>query len=250
MPSLEEFYESIEAKANNLAVGGGNAFAVGNAHTHVLSEIMNFTNVKKIMDFGCGIGRTMPILYEHLGKSDLVLDGCDISNEFIGQCRALYTNYPFRFFKILSENSRYARYVTSTEDEGIPESFYDAAYSFSVFTHLTVKLARETLVRVAKCLKSGGQYYFTMFRIDQDSAAVINSGGENSQFKFSAKVAPSDTEYFALASDPLAFAAIARPQMETAIDDAGFFLVRFVPGAWRGIPQAPNMQDGCLVRKN
>ncbi len=88
-----------------------------------------------------------------------------------------------------------------------------------------------------------------MFRIDDDSVTVINNGGQHSVFKFSKKIESGDAEYFAIETDPLAFAALARRPIETAIAEAGFSLERFIPGSWRGI-SASNIHDAYVIVKN
>lgn len=245
--TLEKLYDKIGASANNNSVGGGEALRVADAQTAILINELDFSDAKSVLDFGCGIGRTMPLLFSKLSRDDLKLDGCDISAEFVRECKALYRDYPFRFFKIYAENSHYSKYDVSSEDENVPVEYYDIAYSFSVFTHLDLEKSLDALRRVNKCLKPGATYYFTMFRLDDGSIEAINSG-RKLPFGFSKKVKEGDAEFFANDADPLAFAAMKKGAVEDIIRECGFEPTNFIAGGWRGIAAA-NIHDAYIVAK-
>jgi len=245
--TLETLYERIDASENNKSVGSGEAFYVADSQTKVLMEALEFGQATTVLDYGCGIGRTMPMLFEKTGKR-LQLDGCDISQQFIDECRALYTAYPFRFYKIFAENPHYTRYDVSQREDKLPDGYYDLAYSFSVFTHLNLEMAAPTLARLHACLKPQGRYYFTMFRLDESTINMINAG-TSPVFGFSNRVEDSAKEFFAHDSDPFAFVALPSAAIEEKIHAAGFRIVRFIPGTWRGIT-ASNVHDAYVIEKS
>ena len=231
----------------NRAVGGGDPAVVGAAQANILIALKAF-HVPRILDFGCGIGRTMPKLYDALGtRSDIQIDGCDISEDFILEARRLHSELPFRFFSISGANPHYTMFGANRAADAIPAGHYDAAYSFSVFTHLTLTMALETLFRVHGALRSGAHYYFTLFNLDSDAANIIRPNASNT-FKFTNPLTSTDVEYFADPLDPLAFVALPDAQVINAISLSGFEVVDFIPGAWRNI-SAPNIHDAFLVRK-
>jgi SAM-dependent methyltransferase len=231
----------------NRAVGGGDPAVVGVAQANILIALDAF-HAPRILDYGCGIGRTMPALYDALGRRpDIQIDGCDISDDFIQEARRLHATLPFRFFSISGTNPHYAMFGTNRSGEAIPAGYYDAAYSFSVFTHLTLPMAHETLSKVHGALRSGGYYYFTLFSLDSGAANVIRSNASNS-FKFTNPLISTDVEYFADPLDALAFVALPDARVIESISLSGFEVVNFIPGAWRNI-SAPNIHDAFLVRK-
>jgi SAM-dependent methyltransferase len=231
----------------NRAVGGGDPAIVGAAQANILASFAAF-RVDRILDYGCGIGRTMPALYQALGGSPgLRIDGCDISHDFIVEARRLHADLPFRFFSVSGNNPHYSMFGTNKASEEVPAGQYAAAYSFSVFTHLTIPMARETLCRVYSALRPGGHYYFTLFKLDFEALNVIHTNSSQS-FKFTNPVSSPDVEYFADALDPLAFVALPETQIVNAISSSGFEVINYIPGAWRNSP-APNIHDAFLVRK-
>lgn len=247
MSNNKSLYERIASSPFNSVVGGGDPMQVARAHVHILSSIPELVRAGAILDFGCGIGRTMPILFDTIGNIKLKLDGCDISSEFIDECRRIYSDRPFRFFKIAGQNEHYAAYNTSKEDDAVPDEYYDAAYSFSVFTHLDVEMAASVLKVVAKKLRPAGYYYFTLFRIDEEFIPVIN-GNASPIFKFNNKVKETDTQFSGRRDDKLAFAAIAKSTIERLLLASGFKIIFYRSGAWRGLP-SENLHDAYLVQR-
>lgn len=141
---VDDVYDEVEASKFNAAVGGGSAKSAGINQSRILMSLDGFDKANKLLDYGCGIGRTMPAL-STLIRKDVRIDGCDISSDFIAECRRLYRNYGFTFYKIASRNEHYDKFGTFDISEDIPSNFYDYAYSFSVFTHLSLSMVSEAL---------------------------------------------------------------------------------------------------------
>lgn len=248
-PQTPKIYQRMDLSGANSAVGGGHPFEVAKAQVNALLQaVPNLSDCDRILDYGCGIGRTMPALFERLNRHGLQLDGCDISKSFIDEARVLHRESMFNFFKIAGLNDHYLKFELSEDSEEIPASSYDAAYSFSVFTHLTLEMASNTLKFLENVLAHDGLYYFTLFRLDPESVALINAGGNEGSFRFEVPVSDDANEYFAIPHDPLAFAALGHQAIEESIQLSGFKVEDFIPGAWRGMPAA-NIHDAYVIRK-
>ena len=244
---LDDIYELVSGSKYNTSTGGGNPRDVGRRQSDILLDLDGMRAARAILDYGCGIGRTMPALYAGLANPQVVLDGCDISEDFLGECRRLYGRYMFRFYKIHADNSHYKNYNTTEAFDNLPQGFYDYAYSYSVFTHFNIAMAAKTLNFLNGILRTGGRYYFTMFRIDDQSKRVIE-GNTSPAFKFEQAYREGSSEYFAIPSDELAFAAISQPAIEREIKAAGFKIVDYWDGTWRGLSVA-NIHDAYLIEK-
>jgi SAM-dependent methyltransferase len=96
---------------------------------------------KAVLDFGCGIGRTVAT-YHDLREETEVL-GCDIHEPSI-RWAAEALSPPFEFF-VCGEEPPLAQ----------PDARFDLVYACSVFTHITDAWARW-LVELARVLRPGG----------------------------------------------------------------------------------------------
>ena len=94
-----------------------------------------------LLDFGCGCGRILR-LAARLDES-CELHGCDVDAECIAWCRE---NLPFARFENLAPRPP-APY---------PDERFDAAYAFSIFTHLPEQLHRDWLGDLHRILRPGG----------------------------------------------------------------------------------------------
>jgi SAM-dependent methyltransferase len=245
--SLAEVYRAVAQSKFNQSIGGGDPGEVGARQSDILIALDRMSEADTILDYGCGIGRTMPALLAKLANPVARLDGCDISEDFLEECKLLYRQFDFRFFKISAENEHYEKFRTTSVAEPMPKNYYDYAYSFSVFTHFDLAMSSKTLTFIKDLLKISGRYYFTMFRIDDQSKPVIAQNASPA-FKFQAPYNEHEKEYFAIPSDKFAFAAMAQDSIEYEIARSGFKTLMFHPGAWRGI-SAGNIHDGYLIEK-
>ena len=242
-----EIYSEISKSRFNDAVGGGDAHHVAQLQTNILKALPHVHFASSILDFGCGIGRTMPLLHQQLERPALQLDGCDISADFIAESRKIHANLPYRFFHIAGTNHHYLRFGADRGRDKLPANTYNFAYSFSVFTHLGVEAAAQALDTVRRTLKPGGCYYFTLFQLDDEAIDVINKN-RSLVFKFNKRTSKKDEAFFAHDDDPLAFAALSHSAMERLLAQNGFVVNSYIAGSWRSI-LAMNLHDAFLVRK-
>jgi SAM-dependent methyltransferase len=96
---------------------------------------------KSVLDFGCGIGRTVATFHDLRHETEVV--GCDIHEPSIRWASAALSP-PFEFF-------------TCGEEPPLaqPDARFDLVYACSVFTHITDAWARW-LVELARVVKPGG----------------------------------------------------------------------------------------------
>ncbi len=95
-----------------------------------------------MLDFGCGIGTTTPLLLEHLNAESVV--GVD----------------PARAIK--SANDRYGSPQTQfvSVDECLPRGGIELAYCNGVFHHIPIEKRLETLQWIHRSLRVGGIFAF------------------------------------------------------------------------------------------
>jgi SAM-dependent methyltransferase len=96
---------------------------------------------KAVLDFGCGIGRTVATYHDR--RHDTEVFGCDIHEPSI-RWAAEALSPPFEFF-VCDEEPPLAQ----------PEARFHLVYACSVFTHITDAWARW-LVELARVLRPGG----------------------------------------------------------------------------------------------
>jgi ubiquinone/menaquinone biosynthesis C-methylase UbiE len=96
---------------------------------------------KSVLDFGCGVGRTMAAYYDLVDQTEIV--GCDIHRPSI-EWAAQAMSPPFEFFVCDEEPPL---------DQ--PDERFDLIYACSVFSHLTDGWARW-LVELHRVLRPGG----------------------------------------------------------------------------------------------
>jgi SAM-dependent methyltransferase len=114
------------------------------AHRRVIDELLpdDFDYAgKAILDFGCGVGRTMTTFHGEAGETEVF--GCDIHIPSIDWASSTMSP-PFTFFACREEPPL---------DQ--PDERFDLVYACSVFTHLTDSWARW-LVELQRVLKPRG----------------------------------------------------------------------------------------------
>jgi SAM-dependent methyltransferase len=99
-----------------------------------------------ILDFGCGCGR-IARWFSDLGRPRI--HGCDYNAELVAWCDA---QLPFVS----------ARTTGLQPPLPYDREAFDFLYAFSVFTHLSVELARGWIAEFARVLEPGGLMWFTV----------------------------------------------------------------------------------------
>lgn len=123
----------------------------GEVHAGYLRELLEtvgrpFDGLRSVLDFGCGCGRIMR-WFSNANGTDL--HGCDYNAELVRWC---------------AENLAFmrARENSLCPPLPYPDDAFDFLYAFSVFTHLSVEVARDWLAEVRRVVQPGGLVWFTL----------------------------------------------------------------------------------------
>ena len=125
-------------------------------------------NASRVLDFGCGSGRTLAWLIEQYPATQFY--GADVDKEAIEWCR---------------RNLAGAKYVSNSADPPLPfeASYFDVIYCISVFTHLDEGKQDLWLAEMKRILKPGGALVLTVHgertaqALDRDSAGLFRDRG-------------------------------------------------------------------------
>ncbi|MDZ7612246.1 MAG: class I SAM-dependent methyltransferase [Candidatus Moranbacteria bacterium] len=104
----------------------------------------------KLLDFGCGNGRLLELIYGNNLKTNYT--GADVSESLIDLARAHYAKEKFVL-------------IESEEKLPFPDNSFDVAVSVAVFHHLTPKMAESALKEISRVLKPGGVLVITSWRL-------------------------------------------------------------------------------------
>jgi SAM-dependent methyltransferase len=126
--------------------------ASGRAQTGYLRDLLAevgrpLNRMDAVLEFGCGCGR---MTRWWAGESPRPqIDACDYNGELVGWCQ---------------ENLPFVHATTNDLQPPLPyaEDSFDFIYAFSVFTHLSVELARSWLAELRRVSKPGGLIWFTV----------------------------------------------------------------------------------------
>ncbi|NQT30406.1 MAG: class I SAM-dependent methyltransferase [Candidatus Saganbacteria bacterium] len=121
------------------------------------TDISKFESVatspgKKILCFGCGIGRHVFFL------DDMQMDpyGVDISSRALDKAR--------EWSKALKKDCLADRFILMEEDLPLPfeDGFFNHIISHGVFDSMTFKLAKRNIIEVGRVLRKGGLFYLDL----------------------------------------------------------------------------------------
>jgi SAM-dependent methyltransferase len=125
--------------------------ASGRAQTNYLRRLLAdagrpLEQIGTMLEFGCGCGR-MTRWWADTAATEV--HGCDYNSELVRWCEQ---NLPF-----VHASGNDLRPPLPYADES-----FDFVYAFSVFTHLSVELARDWLGELARVTRPGGLIWFTV----------------------------------------------------------------------------------------
>jgi ubiquinone/menaquinone biosynthesis C-methylase UbiE len=109
---------------------------------HIVSEL-NYSENLKIIDFGSGVGNSVPFINKHMPNAQLTC--LDVSSKSLDIARSRYRDY--------------AEYV-SFDGESIPfeDEFCDVVFSACVFHHIPNDEHEKLLREIYRILKPGGMF--------------------------------------------------------------------------------------------
>jgi SAM-dependent methyltransferase len=169
---IDDLYDAIEASGLNEMVGGGKPKTIGQTNLAAALEHLRLKPSDKVLDLGCGCGRTAIPLAQYLSQGEVV--GIDIIRRQIEFCnkeiRPVLPNT--RFFVTSEKNPMYDKF--NQEDDAkdainiddFVQKFhkqFDAVVAFSVFTHFDPEMAARNFHFLASVLKPSGGILITAF---------------------------------------------------------------------------------------
>ena len=157
----------------------GGVMESGSFHARHLIRDAGLLPEHRILDVGCGIGRTAIPLTEYLSQRG-DYQGFDVSAESIHWCRTeISSRYPnFNFTHVDVANAAYnqAGVVSPTDFRfPYPDAHFDVACLFSIFTHLCPPELEHYLSEIARTLKEGGRVMASFFVLTDERLAGARS---------------------------------------------------------------------------
>ncbi len=141
----------------------------------LVTELGRLNRNSRILDVGFGTGRLGQGILDTLGTVRCYT-GIEVSRPHVDWCRLHFKRHSFmEFFEVEMRNDRYRPYGTSTLSPlPLPNTTFDIACFFSVFTHLLPDDLDFYLAELARVLKIEGRVIFTIYQDDANPAFSIN----------------------------------------------------------------------------
>jgi SAM-dependent methyltransferase len=221
-------------------VGSGDFRAVGE-HLLALTKTRGSVGAdSRVLDIGCGSGRLALPLTKFLLQGEY--HGFDVMGGAIRWCeRNISRGHPrFHFKHALLRNSDYSARGGAASQFTFPyeDSQFDCVVAFSVFTHLLFEETHNYLREGYRVLAPGGRMVSTFFLLNENSRAAQKAIHEVEQFPYD-----HGAVRFASKSNPSLAVAIEENDLREMLCEVGFRQISVEPGAWYGVPNAPEFQD-------
>lgn len=251
---IAKIFEKMRQSEMNDWVGGSDPEVVGDHQAFMVKSLISITEGSKVLDFGCGIGRTIAALIKDIKPAELV--GMDIMPPVIDFCNEnLNPLYDQLKFEVVSADNDHYDHLkgggTSRSHEQLIAEYdghFNAGYALSVFTHIAADDFVNILKFVAELLAPGGEFLFTCFCLTPYSRYMIEQGQslfplENGVFQ------QGDGVFIGNVGDPLAFIAFERTDIERMAWEASLSVTKVQYGVWMGGGLGSWLQDCVVVRK-
>lgn len=227
-----DLYEGItgkrsknEPKKGDIYVGGSDFIPHGIRQVNALTKYIGLRNTDRVLDIGCGIGRTAIALTKVIDKG--TYDGFDAVEKGINWCNknisSKHQNFKFKFTPIY--NDLYNTFSQKAENFTFPydDAQFDKAFLFSVFTHMQIPEIKRYLNEISRVLNSNGQCLATFFLYD-------DSKTESGTMPF-----PHQYDGYRLMDDKVTAAniAVSIPLLNQMAAEAGLKVTTVKGGFWR-----------------
>jgi SAM-dependent methyltransferase len=257
LADVQALFQAMRDSGMNDWVGGSDPEAAGDASTHILLRHIPIDSSSRVLDFGAGIGRVMVSLLKNRPQMAAVT-GVDIVPSMVDFCRTtIGASYPNSQFELLAaDNDHYERYKNGGGPRALSREeltaklgpTYDAAYAFSVFTHVDRADFVPLLKLVASLLKPGGRFLFSCFILTHFSRRMLDLSLTTQKFIDSGF--DDDRQVFIGSRfDRLAFIAYDQTMLDRMVIEAGLVPCAIEYGCWRGGMLDHGYQDLILCRK-
>lgn len=246
--------EQINGVPLSDVIGGGSPEVVA---TEILGAVTNYVDLtlpRSVLDVGCGCGRIAAGLTQHLTPGSRYV-GVDIVSGLVDFGKKFITSrYPNFTFLLLDQGNftydalrqKEARIDIAKLSEAQPAGSVDLAISISLFTHLDYAQALDILTAISRMLTKGGQAFVTVFMVDADARGAIESGRTNFSFRHRT---PSGKLQAEKLEDPTYAVGYEVEQIGELARSAGLELERWVRGYWSQGGPGESFQDALVLRK-
>ncbi len=163
---------SIRVRSNGVTrqFGGKNFHQFGNQLAEHLKNYTHLNNQSKVLEIGCGCGRTAFALADILDEGNFV--GMDIEKIALESCQknALFNRKNFRFDYLDVQNDEYNPAGTCRADSykfPYNANEFDVIFLVSVFTHMLTDDVKNYIAEISRMLKPGGVCMITTFLMDK-----------------------------------------------------------------------------------
>lgn len=158
-------------------IGGGDYLEMGDRHLRFMTELGGLEPTHKVLDVGCGCGRTARALVDFL-KSPGSYTGFDSQEPAIDWCRKYIRSdaADFRFEHMDVYNGFYNPSGAIQAHEFVfpyMHDTFDFACLWSVFTHMLNFGTIRYLGEISRILKPGGTCFLTAFLINSESVGLM-----------------------------------------------------------------------------
>lgn len=135
---------------------------------HIKGMEADLSTAQRVLDFGCGCGRTIKWLIQEYPHINFY--GADVDREAIDWCQAFLNR---------------ASFVVNQPDPPLeyPDHYFDVIYCFSVFTHLNEHMQDRWLKELKRILRPGGVLLLSVYGqaaaklLDRESLEIMSSVG-------------------------------------------------------------------------
>lgn len=240
-----------------LFCGGGDYKKIGLDFLRYFIDVGDLEVNERVVEIGCGLGRLASPLTQYLVSPGSYY-GIDIVGSAIDWCNHnIKSKYPnFDFYHKNIYNSFYNKGGTIARNDAsvlLPDSSADFVVLASVFTHLHRDTVLAYLQEVRRILSSRGRCFSTWFLIDEISLGLMEqtcaarADGKTGPSIFVLRPNAEGDEFYVNAEDPLAAIGFKRLEVLRWIADAGFKVLKDVPGHWSGRMDGYTQQDILLL---